>query len=160
MERAFPLTRLGFASAAALLVAGCGAAPDPTPEALHKHQHTPPHGGTPVELGREEYHVELVRDPSAGRLTAYVMDGELEGFVRVPATALVMTAKVGGVGETLTLQPVANPATGEKVGDTSQFEGTADWLKTADTFDGSFQELAIKGRTFRDVRFNFPKGNE
>ena len=34
----------------------------PAKEAVHGHEHKPPHGGAPVELGEEEYHVEFVLD--------------------------------------------------------------------------------------------------
>ena len=57
-------------------------------------------------------------------------------------------------------KPSANTATGEKVGDTSQFEAQADWLKTTDTFDGVIKELTVRTKTYKDVKFNFPKGSD
>ena len=39
-----------------------------------KHEHHAPHGGTPVVLGDEAYHLELVRDPAKGKLQAFVLD--------------------------------------------------------------------------------------
>src|ERR1039457_5448401 len=105
-----PTTLICLALAAGFF-AGCSK-PDnataPETEAVHKHEHHPPHGGTPVELGEEEYHVELVRDAAAGKLQAFVLDGELENFVRVPAAALEITAQVSGREEQLILQPIAN----------------------------------------------------
>jgi hypothetical protein len=55
---------------------------------------------------------------------------------------------------------VANAATGEKSGDTSQFEARAAWLKTTTNFTGKVFGITIKGTTFTDVNFRFPEGNE
>jgi hypothetical protein len=145
-----------------LAVAGCGGGDAPTKAAgpAHQHEHIPPHGGTAVELGKEQFHLELIRDVAAGTLTAYVMDGELEQFIRIAAPSFSMVAQVGGDAKTLVFHPVANAATGEKAGDTSQFEAAADWLKTTPTFDAVLTELTVRSGLFKNVRFNYPKGNE
>ena len=145
----------------ALVLAGCGRSEAPAPLApVAGHQHMAPHGGTAVELGHEEFHLELVLDPAAGRLTGYVLDGELEKFIRITASSVRVVARVKEGDQSLDLLAVANPATGEKVGDTAQFEVTADWLKTTPRFDARLTEVTIRGKTYRDVPFNFPKGNE
>ena len=126
----------------------------------HQHEHTPPHGGTPVVLGEEEFHLEFVRDAAAGKLQLYVLDGHMDKFVRIAAPAIEVTATLAGAPQTLSFQPVPNPATGEKVGDTSLFETQADWLKTATKFDAVVKLVDVKGKAFKDVKFNFPKGNE
>jgi hypothetical protein len=145
------------------ILAGCsrndGAVP-PKAEAAHHHEHHPPHGGTPVELGEEANHVEIVVDAPSGKLRAYVLDGELENFVRISAPSLQVTAKVDGRQETLALQAVANNATGERVGDTSLFEAQADWLKTTPQFDGVLKEITVNNTTYTNVAFNFPKGGD
>jgi len=150
-----------FASLA--LVPGCtrksaGPVTAATPPA--KHEHHPPHGGTPVVLGDEAYHLELVLDPATGRLQAYVLDGEMENFIRSAAPSVEIDAQVGGAPQVLVLAAVPNPATGETVGDTSLFEGHADWLETTPQFDATLKRIAIRGTTFADVKFNFPKGND
>ena len=144
------------------LFGGCERQPLRAPQQVggHRHEHKPPHHGTPVVLGKEEYHVELVLDASAGRLQAYIMDGELENFVRVPADSFAVAAMLGGKEEVLMFKAVTNNATGEKVGDTSLFEAQADWLKTNATFDGVLRQLNVHGTTYRNITFNFPKGNE
>jgi predicted small lipoprotein YifL len=144
------------------LLAGCGEKPAPAPESkvAPKHEHNPPHHGTPVVLGNEEYHVELVLDPAAGILQAYVLDGEMENFIRIPAESFTVTAQLPGGAQSLVLRAVANRATGEKVGDTALFEAQADWLKTTPTFDAAIEELTVRGNTYRHVAFNFPKGND
>lgn len=129
----------------------------PTPA---KHEHHPLHGGTPVVLGDENYHLELVLDAATGRLQAYVFDGELENFVRASMPSFEIVAMINGEEKTLVLRAVPNPATGETIGDTALFETQAEWLKTTKTFDAVVPTIAIRGTTFSDVDFNFPQGND
>ncbi len=148
-----------------LLIAGlAGCTKPPSPASANapvaKHEHHPPHGGTPVVLGTELYHLELVLDASTGRLSAYVLDGEMENFVRIAAPSLEITATVNGQPHSLVLAAVANPATGESVGSTSLFETQADWLKTTKEFDAVLAKIEVRGTTFTAVAFNFPKGND
>jgi hypothetical protein len=143
-------------------MSGCGrklAASANVPTSV-RHEHRPPHGGTPVVLGDEAYHLELVLDAGSGTLQAYVWDGEMENFIRCDATTLEIDVKSGNRSKALVLTPVANPATGETAGDTALFEAHADWLKTVNTFDGVLKKITIRGTTFADVKFNFPKGND
>jgi len=123
------------------------------------HQAVPPHRGTPVELGDEQFTIELVRDPASGTLRAYVLDGEMESFIRISARQLDLVVQRQGRQETLTLKPVADQATGETVGDTSLFEARADWLTSTDTFKGVFRNLKIQDQVFKSVEFSFPEGN-
>lgn len=132
----------------------------PAQQAGHHHEHKPPHGGAPVELGEEEYHVEFVLDSPAGRLQAFVMDGELENFIRISASSLEVTAQFSGREEKLIFQPIANNATGEKVGDTSLFEAQADWLKTTPLFDAVLKGVTVRGKSYTNVSFNFPRGSD
>src|SRR6185503_1476227 len=97
---------------------------------------TAPHGGTLVELGEHAYSLELVRDPATGSLSIFILDAHAENFVRIKAATLELVATVGREQRVLSLRAVANSATGETVGDTSQFDGQADWLKTTPTFQG------------------------
>jgi hypothetical protein len=122
------------------------------------HVDQPPHGGTPVALG-EAYNLELVRDPSTGLLQAYVLDDEMEEFVRSSAPSVEIDAKVAGTAKVVILKAVPNTATGETVGDTSQFQGQADWLKGTAPFDGAVVSITVRGTLFSGVRFSFPKGN-
>lgn len=146
-----------------LAIGGCSKAPEPARTKIDppaKHEHTAPHGGTAVVLGEETYHLELVRDAATGTLSAYVLDGEMEKFIRVQAASFQVTATVGAEKRMLTLKAVANPITGETVGDTSQFDSQADWLKTVSSFDAVLGALEIRGHKFANVAFNFPKGND
>lgn len=142
--------------------AGCSEKPAPSASAAKPphHEHRPPHGGAPVELGEEQYHVEFVRDASAGKMQAYVFDGELENFIRIAAPSLTVVAQVSGQPQTLTFNAVANNATGEKIGDTSYFIAEANWLKTNGNFDAVLNEITVRGTTFTNIAFNFPKGSD
>ncbi len=156
-----PLSRL-FLVAAALVAAGCS---KPAPAgadsaAPQAHHHHPPHGGTPVVLGEEEYHLELVLDAATGRLQAFVLDGEMENFVRSADRSIVIEASQAGTARSVELRAVPNPETGETVGDTAQFEASADWLKSARSFDGILKGITVRGKTYSDVTFNFPRGND
>lgn len=121
------------------------------------HAHTAPHGGSLILLGEHAFNLELVHDAAAGKLTAYLLDGHAEDFVRISAPSFEITATVAGAKKKLTFNAVANPATGEKNGATSQFEATADWLKTATTFNAVLESLTIRDNRFKDVAFTFPK---
>jgi hypothetical protein len=57
-----------------LALVGCSREPASDSAVPHKHVHHPPHGGTPVVLGDEVYHLELVLDTPNGVLQAYVFD--------------------------------------------------------------------------------------
>jgi predicted small lipoprotein YifL len=147
--------------ALAVGLAGCGDnSPVVPPPAAHKHQHHPPHGGTPVVLGDEAFHLELVLDNQTGIMDAYVLDDEMEEFVRISAETFNVNAKLPGHQAVLQFKAVANRATGETVGDTSLFETQANWLKSTTNFDAVLPSLTVKGDTFTNISFNFPKGND
>src|SRR5262249_41345089 len=115
-----------------------------------------PHGGALVELGDEAAHVELVLDAATGKLTAYVLDGEAENPVRIAQESLRFSLSDGDVE----LKAVANPLTGERVGDTSQFEGTSDKLKGAKSFRGVLTTITARGVKFDAAPVAFPGGDE
>lgn len=117
------------------------------------HAHKAPHGGTLLELGEHAYNLELVRDPAAGKLTVYVLDGHAENFIRIATPGVDVTAFAAGGRQTLTLRPVANPVTGETVGNTSQFEAQADWLKSSASLNGEIAALEIRGSKFGPAAF-------
>ncbi len=130
---------------------------------LAAHEHKPPHHGTLVRLGDEFAHLELVLEPAYGRLTAYALDGEAEKPVRLKARSLaifVTPRQPAGQPFTLTLKAVADPLSGETVGDTSEFDVSVSRLQGLSDFDGKLVDLRIRGRRFRNVSFNYPRGNE
>lgn len=133
----------------------------------HSHAHTAPHDGTLVLMGDHFAFIELVLDSAAGKMTAYVLDGEAEKPVRISQTAIeILILKPDTpemrppVGDLIKLNAAANTLTGETVGDTSEFVVTSDLLKGKDHFDGLVQSVTIKGEEIKGVSFNFPEGNE
>jgi hypothetical protein len=137
-----------------LLAAGCGKSPQASGGGGHGH--TAPHGGKLVELGQHAYNVELVRDATAGKLTAYVLDGHAESFIRIEAPSLAFVFTVNGETKGLLMRAVASQATGETVGNSSQFEADAEWLKGTGDLSGVIKTLPIRGTTFSDVAFRLP----
>lgn len=121
------------------------------------HAHRAPHGGTLVEVGEHAYNLEFVREPETGKLSAYVLDGHAENFIRIKAASFEVVANVGGEKRPLTFKAVANAATGETIGDTSQFDADGAWLKTTPAFDGVVVALDIRGTKFANVAFSLKK---
>ncbi|MFM8337101.1 MAG: hypothetical protein ACKODK_16200 [Opitutaceae bacterium] len=143
--------RLVLVVLASIAVVGCGRHDHAAEKKGGGHAHTAPHGGALIEVGEHAYNLELLRDSAAGKLTVWVLDGHAENFVRIKAAALEATATVGSEKKTVSLKAVANLATGETVGDTSQFEAQADWLKGSLPVEVTFAAVEIKGRRFEGL---------
>jgi hypothetical protein len=118
----------------------------------HGHAHAAPHGGLLIEVGDHQFNVELVLDRETGRIAAYILDGHAENFVRIAQPAIEL--RLSEPARSVVLQPVANPATGETVGNTSQFEATAPWLKESGSLVGEIARLEIRGATFSGLSFS------
>jgi hypothetical protein len=137
------------------------AAAGPSSEAVRKeggHKHSAPHGGALVEMGEEFAHLEIVLDAVTGTMIAYALDGEAEKPVRVKQSEIEIAVRNSAI--TIKLSGVSNALTGETTGDTSEFCGRSDRLKSATDFDGVIKTISIKGKQFKDVAFNFPNGAE
>ena len=146
-----------FLSGLALLAAGCERKPAGTADgaATGLHRNVTPHGGTPVAVG-DDYCVEFVREPGTGILSAYVLDDEMEEFIRIAEPSLPVVAHLPGEDRPLVLAAVASSATGEAVGATSLFQVQADWLKGAGAFDATLTAITIRGSAFTNLRFSLP----
>ncbi|HRP03350.1 MAG TPA: hypothetical protein PLV87_00415 [Opitutaceae bacterium] len=117
----------------------------------HAHVHTAPHGGSLCALGDHQFNVEFVLDAMAGKLTAYALDAHAENFVRIAAPSLEIRVTTPAPSRTLILTAVANAATGETVGNTSQFEASADWLKGTANISGTLTRFEAQGTSFQNV---------
>ena len=149
-------TRLLLALVATvLLTVSCSKSSDHGPGHAGAHAHTAPHGGILVELGEHAYNLELLRDPATGKLTVWVLDGHAENFVRIASPTIELVAMPAGQFTPVSLKAMANTVTGETVGNTSQFEAQADWLKTAGEFAG-IVTVEIKGSKFEKISFVLP----
>lgn len=153
----------GFVFGSAAFLIGCGGSEtseDSRVSVSPGHHHEPPHGGAPVVLGDEAFHLEFVFNSSDGLLRAYVLDGHMESFIRIEQPELELAIDLDGHEESVFLAAVANPDTGETVGDTAQFEATIDELVGVERFDCRVLNIEIGGATFSDVSFTYPEGNE
>jgi hypothetical protein len=153
-----PIVFTAFIAALSLLGTSCSKKSAGSGSGHGHHHHTGLHGGTLIELGDHQYNLEWVRDAAAGTLTAYVLDAHAENFVRISLPTIALTVTVDGQARPLVLTATASAATGETVGNTSQFVVQAEWLKTTDKFSAVIAELEIRGTKFSNVAFNFPKG--
>jgi len=122
--------------------------------------HGPPHGGTPVNVAEHKYHLELVRDATNGVMQAYVLDGDLHDFIRVPESNFELVAKLGGQTERLEFQRMTNAMSPSPADPSFLFEARAEWVKSATNFEGLIPSITLKGQTFTNVAFPFPKGTQ
>lgn len=145
--------------------------PQPAPDAQHTHHeaehahaghhHDPPHGGTVFRLGDELYHLEWVKDEAAGVMRCFVLDGHMENFVRINQPAIEV--EILNSDDSLTswiFVAADNRATGESVGNTSEFHAPLEPLPDQNKFEGTITEVHIKGHLFERIPFQFPEGNE
>ncbi len=143
----------------ALLLSGCGDSGS-TRAGGGGHHHDSVHGGVAVELGEHQFQLDVLHDAKAGSLTAWVMDAHVENFVRVPLKGIALSVVAEGKTNALTLEPVANAASGETVGDTSMYRAEAAWLKEVQKFTATVPEVEIRGAKFSHVTFEYPKDDD
>ncbi|QOJ15421.1 MAG: hypothetical protein HRU75_12585 [Planctomycetia bacterium] len=125
------------------------------------HQHLAPHGGVLVELGDHDANAEMLLDPDTGRLRLWLLDGCAANSLRSEADEirmLVILPATPDRGESmfnLTLDAVANPLTGETLGDTSEFSVTSEDLRGVRAFKGVIQRIEMHGERYSDVSFEY-----
>ena len=76
-----------------------------------------------------------------------------------PSFRILVKDLSGGL-ETIELHGVPNTLSGEKIGDTSQFEAVSDRLKGVKALSGSLETIDVRGKTFDHVEIGYPGGNE
>jgi hypothetical protein len=128
----------------------------PAPEAPHSRRGGMPHGGTPVQVGPHDYHLELVNDPTEGRMTAFVLDDHGEKPEMVAPTTFELVARINGAENRLTFRPMTNAA-GTNV---SAFTAIAEWLKSATNFEGVIPRITLGNETFENITFSYPQGKK
>ena len=141
-----------------VLLAGCGGSSTPG-HASGGHHHPPPHGGAGVVLGKEDFHIEFLHNPDSDTMTAWFFTPHMEDYLRIKTDSFDVVAKLPDGEQILTFKAVANPATGETVGDTSQFEVRSGWLKNAEHFDAVLKKILIRTNLYEGVSFNYPNGD-
>jgi hypothetical protein len=163
MFRTFTYLTLGVAVLALLIVAGCNNTPDNTPKAVQppesqtrvvaagdQHAHKPgAHGGSIVEIGRDNYHAEAVFE-KAGVIRVYVLGKDEAKVEEVESQTLTAYAKSEGGTEALEFTLRAVPRPDDTPGKTSQFIGTLPkdlWGKRV--------EVTVPTIRIADSRFRF-----
>jgi len=149
---------LGLVSVLAVL-SGCKKQDHAHADHAHNHGghvHTAPHGGVLVELGEHAFNLEFVVQPDAGRLLVYLLSGHADQFVRSNLPSIELWIMDGEQSRELVLQAMANPITGETVGNTSLFSAEADWLKRGAAFTGVIKSVSLGGARFEGIRFAIP----
>lgn len=142
-----------------MLLNACGVSHRNGHDHAHTYGHAPPHGGTPVLVAEDTFHLELVLDAGAGKMQAYILDGHLGKHVQVPETSFVLSARIGGKREELLFQRAPEPGATQS-DKSSLFEAQADWLKTAKEFEGHIATITLNGAMFTNISFPFPKGTK
>jgi len=116
MKRAFGVVAMGLAVAWVAGGASSLAAQPKTQKGAHAHAHPSegPHHGSLIELGREDYHAELVHDDATNTVTIYMLDGAAKDAVPIDAKQLTLNLLVGGKPQQfqLTAQPQSNDPEG------------------------------------------------
>lgn len=76
------------------------------PPAAHAHPEHGPHNGDLIELGKEEFHLELVHDEKAGVVAFYVLDSSAKKAVPIPAKDIAVNIKMAGKGKQYKIAPL------------------------------------------------------
>ena len=131
----------------------------------HHHAEHGPHHGTLVVVAGHAHHLELVLDAETGKLTGYVLDEDAKDAVAIQQSELALGIALPSESKDKTDLPdllevklsAVNP---NDAGATSEFSGQSDQLKGLKEFDAVLLSIKIEGQEFKEIKFNFPKGNE
>ena len=122
------------------------------------HAHDSKMGGKLVDLDHV-VQLEFVLDSKAGKLTAYVWDGHVENAVKVTQETIdVQVRPKGGDAFTIKLAAQTSKLSGNKPGNSSQFEAASDRLKGLDHIEGTVVRIKAKGNEWEG--FEFHAGND
>ncbi len=150
---------LGLFAAAALV--GCGTSksgsstdgsltmdgPPPATVDTHDHASEGPHHGSLVELGKEEYHAEVVHTQDS--VTVYILDKQAKNAVPIDATEVMINIVHDGKPEQFKL--AAAPEASDGAGKSSKFILTDAELASHidDSAAAPKLSLSIAGKSYR-----------
>jgi len=103
-------------------VATATAAPTATAAHAHAHPTEGPHHGSLIELGREDYHAELVHDDKTDTVTIYILDAAAAKAVPIAASQLTLNVRAAGAAQQFPL--TAQPQSTDPAGASSAFAAT------------------------------------
>lgn len=95
----------------------------------HRHPTEGPHHGRLIELGREDYHAEIVHDHGTNAVTIYLLDADAKQPVPIDAKQLTLNLVVAGKPRQFPLAAVPQPA--DPQGKSSAFGATSEPLTEA-----------------------------
>ena len=120
------------------------------------HVHSALNGGMLVEVGAHGagYNLELCLHDE-GFLQIYVLDAHAEGFVRIAQPTIeVIIPDANGTQQTLVCDAMADPVTGETVGDSALFTSVkriGDQLP----LKGMIPSIQILSQSYENISFEF-----
>jgi len=131
--------------------------PDLAKRTAHEHEHKSAHGGVLNAIVTcENGHAEVKLDGAKLRLWFVGGGADTNKSVRVPDKSIKLEVNLNGKTRSLQLAPKPLELAGEKTGDSSHFEGSAEWLKGVRSFEAS-GTINFKG-TPTALRIEYPKG--
>ena len=140
------LTTVLMLTAVSLFMVGCGPGKTTPPaekpkeeHADHGHPEHGPHKGELIELGKEEYHAELVHDDATEKVTIYLLDKEAKKAVAIAEKEITLNLIAAGAAPQQFKLPAA-PQADDAAGQSSRFE-----LTEAKLCDG----ICVKGNKAR-----------
>lgn len=120
-----------------------GARLEAAPAAGHAHAHPTegPHHGALIELGKEDYHAELVHDDATDTVTIYILDSSATKPVPIAAKQLTLNMRAGGKSQQFML--AAQPQQGEVAGSASAFAASGKQICQAIDAKGASGRLNV-----------------
>jgi hypothetical protein len=118
------------------------------PRAAHDHGHghahptEGPHHGSLIDLGKEDYHAELVHDEKADTVTIYILDGAAVKAVPIPAKQITLNMRAAGKPQQFTL--TATRQKDDPEGSASAFTATGKPLCQAMDAHGATGRLNVE----------------
>lgn len=139
-------------STALLLLCGCSTDPHSSDHG-GTHIHQPLRGGVLMELGKHGsgYNLEILQNPQ-DQLEIFILDAHAENYVRIAQPSIELT--LSDSNQTMSLGAVADPATGEAVGNSALFRAESNISSTL-PLRGFLRSLKIGSKTYTDQPFEF-----
>ena len=124
------------------------AAPAGAPAHAHAHPTEGPHHGSLIELGKEDYHAELVHDDKTDTVTIYLLDAAAAKAGPIAAKQLMLNVRAAGAAQQFPL--AAQPQADDPEGSASAFAATDKQLcKVLDAKDSSGRlNVEIAGKRY------------
>ncbi len=118
--------------------------PGATAPKEHDHAEHGPHHGDLVEIGKEEYHAEIVVDEGKKQMVVYLLDKEVKAYVAIDAPFVAVNLLINGKPMQIKLKAAAQPA--DQKGFSSCFGAVSPELIDALHNPKSDPKLALKIR--------------